>query len=216
MLPDGKYSFQRLVTVAAVDEALSELEKLDPRQGRIVELRFFGGLTIEEISQLLTQAASKYYNNVQVKVEVAEYASKFYEVFGTAVRDAGRKPYTGRNTVISALAAAGFNEDAWPQQVSVSRPAKNGQPRATAIIDMKQMYMTGDTRQNYLLEEGDIEEALTAASAIGDDTLQRQSTGHVVPDSFTHGTSEQRLRWFRKGFDTGDIREGDTFSATSL
>jgi predicted metalloprotease len=67
-----------------------------------------------------------------------------------------------------------------------------------------------------LLEEGDIEEALTAASAIGDDTLQRQSTGHVVPDSFTHGTSEQRLRWFRKGFDTGDIREGDTFSATSL
>ena len=112
--------------------------------------------TPEEISQLLTQAASKYYNNVQVKVEVSEYASKFYEVFGTAVRDAGRKPYTGRNTVISALAAAGFNEDAWPQQVSISRPAKNGQPRATAIIDMKQMYMTGDTRQNYLLEEGDI------------------------------------------------------------
>jgi predicted metalloprotease len=67
-----------------------------------------------------------------------------------------------------------------------------------------------------LLEEGDIEEALTAASAIGDDAIQRQSTGHVVPDSFTHGTSEQRLRWFRKGFDTGDIRQGDTFSATSL
>jgi polysaccharide export outer membrane protein len=112
--------------------------------------------TPEEISKLLTDAATKYYNNVQVKVEVNEYASKFYEVFGTAVRDAGRKPYTGRNTVISALAAAGFNEDAWPQQVSISRPAKNGQPRATAIIDMKQMYMTGDTRQNYLLEEGDI------------------------------------------------------------
>jgi uncharacterized protein len=67
-----------------------------------------------------------------------------------------------------------------------------------------------------LLEEGDIEEALTAASAIGDDAIQRQSSGHIVPDSFTHGTSEQRLRWFRKGFDTGDIRQGDTFSATSL
>jgi len=67
-----------------------------------------------------------------------------------------------------------------------------------------------------LLEEGDIEEALTAASAIGDDAIQRQSSGHVVPDSFTHGTSEQRLRWFRKGFDTGDIRQGDTFSATNL
>jgi len=67
-----------------------------------------------------------------------------------------------------------------------------------------------------LLEEGDIEEALNAASAIGDDAIQRQTSGRVVPDSFTHGTSEQRLRWFRKGFDTGDIRQGDTFSATDL
>ena len=112
--------------------------------------------TPEELNKLLTEAANKYYNNVEVKVEVAEYASKFYQVFGTAVRDGGKKPYTGRNTVISALAQAGFNEDAWPQQVSISRPAKNGQPRATAIIDMKKMYMTGDTSQNYLLEENDI------------------------------------------------------------
>jgi hypothetical protein len=67
-----------------------------------------------------------------------------------------------------------------------------------------------------LLEEGDIEEALNAASAIGDDAIQRQTSGRVVPDSFTHGTSEQRLRWFRKGFDTGDIRQGDTFSTTNL
>ena len=67
-----------------------------------------------------------------------------------------------------------------------------------------------------LLEEGDIEEALRAASAIGDDAIQQQSSGHVVPDAFTHGTSEQRLRWFRRGFETGDIRQGDTFSAPSL
>jgi predicted metalloprotease len=67
-----------------------------------------------------------------------------------------------------------------------------------------------------LLEEGDIEEALNAASAIGDDAIQKQTSGRVVPDSFTHGTSEQRLRWFRKGFDTGDIRQGDTFSAANL
>jgi len=67
-----------------------------------------------------------------------------------------------------------------------------------------------------LLEQGDIEEALNAASAIGDDAIQRQTSGRVVPDSFTHGTSEQRLRWFRKGFETGDIRQGDTFSATNL
>ena len=67
-----------------------------------------------------------------------------------------------------------------------------------------------------VLEPGDIEEALRAASAIGDDQIQRQTTGYVVPDSFTHGTSEQRLRWFKKGYDTGDIRQGDTFNAPNL
>jgi len=64
-----------------------------------------------------------------------------------------------------------------------------------------------------VVEPGDIEEALGAASAVGDDRLQRQSQGYVVPDSFTHGTSEQRIRWFRKGLETGDIRQGDTFAA---
>ena len=67
-----------------------------------------------------------------------------------------------------------------------------------------------------VLEPGDIEEALGAASAVGDDRLQRETQGYVVPDSFTHGTSEQRIRWFRKGFDTGDIRQGDTFSTRNL
>ena len=67
-----------------------------------------------------------------------------------------------------------------------------------------------------ILEEGDIEEALNAANAIGDDRLQKQAQGYVVPDAFTHGTSEQRMRWFKKGFDTGDINQGDTFGAKSL
>jgi predicted metalloprotease len=67
-----------------------------------------------------------------------------------------------------------------------------------------------------ILEEGDVEEALRAASAIGDDRLQKRSQGYIVPDSFTHGTSEQRVRWFRLGFETGDLSQGDTFSATSL
>ena len=67
-----------------------------------------------------------------------------------------------------------------------------------------------------MLEAGDIEEALRAASAVGDDKIQRRTTGYVVPDSFTHGTSEQRLRWFKRGYDTGDIRQGDTFNATNL
>ena len=67
-----------------------------------------------------------------------------------------------------------------------------------------------------LLEEGDLEEALTAASAVGDDRIQMQSQGYVVPDSFTHGTSEQRKRWFYKGYEAGDLSQWDTFSANKL
>jgi predicted metalloprotease len=67
-----------------------------------------------------------------------------------------------------------------------------------------------------IIEPGDIEEALNAATAIGDDRLQSQGQGYVVPDSFTHGTSAQRVRWFRKGYETGDIRQGDTFNARNL
>jgi uncharacterized protein len=70
-------------------------------------------------------------------------------------------------------------------------------------------------KQN-LLEAGDVEEALRAASAVGDDQIQRRTSGTVVPDSFTHGTSEQRLRWFKRGYETGDIRQGDTFNAPNL
>lgn len=67
-----------------------------------------------------------------------------------------------------------------------------------------------------MLEAGDIEEALRAASAVGDDQIQRRTAGYVVPDSFTHGTSAQRLRWFRKGYETGDLRQGDTFNTRDL
>ena len=67
-----------------------------------------------------------------------------------------------------------------------------------------------------LLEAGDIEEALGAASAVGDDRLQRETQGYVVPDSFTHGTSEQRINWFRKGLESGDLRQGNTFGARSF
>jgi len=67
-----------------------------------------------------------------------------------------------------------------------------------------------------ILDPGDIDEALNAANAIGDDRLQKEAQGYVVPESFTHGTSKQRMYWFKKGFDTGDIRQGDTFNDPSL
>ncbi len=69
---------------------------------------------------------------------------------------------------------------------------------------------------NGYLDEADIEEGLNAASAVGDDRIQKKAGGYVVPDAFTHGTSEQRVRWFRKGLETGDFSQGDTFSAARL
>jgi predicted metalloprotease len=69
---------------------------------------------------------------------------------------------------------------------------------------------------NGWMESGDLEEALNAANAIGDDRLQKQSSERVVPDSFTHGTSAQRMKWFKKGFDSGDLKQGDTFSTSDL
>ena len=71
-------------------------------------------------------------------------------------------------------------------------------------------------RSRQLLEAGDIEEGLRAASAIGDDRIQKQTQGRVVPDAFTHGSSEQRVQWFRKGLETGDPAACDTFAARSL
>ena len=93
--------------------------------------------------------------------------------------------------------------------------------RLSVRLELQADYLSGvwahhaqNTQQ--ILEEGDIEEALTAASAIGDDRIQKQTQGQVVPDSFTHGTSEQRMRWFRKGFEAGDLSQWDTFSAEEL
>jgi predicted metalloprotease len=74
-------------------------------------------------------------------------------------------------------------------------------------------YMQRDKR---ILDPGDIEEAMNAAKAIGDDALQRQSQGYVRPETFTHGSSEQRVRWFTKGYQSGDIKQGDTFNAEDL
>ena len=71
-------------------------------------------------------------------------------------------------------------------------------------------------QQKNILETGDIEEALNAANAIGDDMLQKRSQGYVVPDAFTHGSSEQRMYWFKKGYQTGDLNQGDTFNSTDF
>ena len=81
-------------------------------------------------------------------------------------------------------------------------------PRSTLLVNRRQRQMC--IRDS--LDIGDIEEAMNAAHAVGDDTLQEQAYGYSVPDSFTHGTSEQRMRWFKRGYQYGDLQHGDTFS----
>jgi hypothetical protein len=71
-------------------------------------------------------------------------------------------------------------------------------------------------KMKHIIESGDVEAAIQAANAIGDDTLQKQSQGYAVPDSFTHGTSSQRIHWFRLGLETGDVKQGNTFSSLDL
>ena len=92
--------------------------------------------------------------------------------------------------------------------------------RYSVMLELQADFLAGvwahHTQKKNLLESGDIDEALAAANAIGDDRLQRQAQGHVIPESFTHGTSEQRMYWFKKGYQTGDVSQGDTFNAPEL
>lgn len=87
-------------------------------------------------------------------------------------------------------------------------------------LELQADYLAGvwahHVKRTNLLEEGDLDEALNAASAVGDDRIQKSMQGYVVPESFTHGTSEQRKSWFNKGFRSGDMNGGDTFQADSL
>jgi len=77
-------------------------------------------------------------------------------------------------------------------------------------------YHANEQRGGKLIGERDVDQALAAATAIGDDRLQKQAQGRVVPDSFTHGTSAQRVRWFNKGLQNGDVKSCDTFRASQL
>ena len=94
--------------------------------------------------------------------------------------------------------------------------SETGANKLSVALELQADFYAGlwahyDEEKNKMLEAGDIEEALSAANAVGDDALQKKIQGTVTPDSFTHGTSEQRMYWFRKGFDSGDINQGDTF-----
>lgn len=102
-----------------------------------------------------------------------------------------------------------------------NRTDEVGANRVQVKVELQADFLAGIwahhiSKYKNLLEEGDAEEALNAASAVGDDRLQREYQGRVVPDAFTHGTSEQRMRWFMKGFNSGDLRQGNTLEMENL
>ena len=106
-------------------------------------------------------------------------------------------------------------------QTARGRMSQSEYNRLSVRLELQADFLAGvwaryADRVKHVVEAGDIEEAMRAASAVGDDRLQRSSRGYVVPDSFTHGTSEQRVRWFRRGYETGDLSQGDTFNAREL
>ena len=112
----------------------------------------------------------------------------------------------------------GISGDVHRQQQRVSKAEAND---LSVRLELQADFFAGvwahhANAQYQILEPGDVKEALEAAEAIGDDRLQMQSRGYVVPDSFTHGTSEQRATWFYKGLKTGDMNQGDTFSVRDL
>lgn len=99
------------------------------------------------------------------------------------------------------------------------RTNETGANRLSVKLELQADFLAGvwaHYAKDLKLDDEDIQSALTAANAIGDDRLQQQSQGYVVPDAFTHGTSQQRMFWFKKGLQTGDINQGDTFNDPSL
>ena len=107
----------------------------------------------------------------------------------------------------------GILEDVQAQRSRMGQSESNA---LTVKLELQADFLAGvwahhADRMMNILEDGDIEEALTAAAAVGDDSIQLKSQGRIVPDDFTHGTSKQRMSWFRKGWDTGDLSQGDTF-----
>ncbi len=112
----------------------------------------------------------------------------------------------------------GISERVHQAQGRVSKAEYN---RLSVRLELQADYFAGvwahhAQKMKNILDRGDLDEALNCAAAIGDDALQKQAQGYVVPESFTHGTSDQRKRWFLKGWDSGRVKDGDTFAASRL
>lgn len=112
----------------------------------------------------------------------------------------------------------GITDKVDQERSSISQSAYN---KLSVKLELQADFLAGvwahyDQQMKHVLNAGDIDEALSAANAVGDDRLQKETQGTIVPDAFTHGTSAQRMYWFKKGYTTGDISQGDTFDDPSL
>ncbi|MBA3648412.1 MAG: neutral zinc metallopeptidase [Chitinophagales bacterium] len=116
---------------------------------------------------------------------------------------------------VQSLLGTSENMERWRQTLSDKEYNKK-----SVMLELQADFFAGVwahyVNEGNILEQGDVDEALNAASAVGDDRLQKQSRGYIVPDAFTHGTSAQRAYWFKKGYETGDIRQGNTFDSPDL
>jgi polysaccharide biosynthesis/export protein len=113
------------------------------------------GLTGAQVQRALQEAASKYYVNPDIKVEITA-ASKFFHIVGRGANKGGKVVYTGNDSIVKALTEGGLNQEAWPQQILLTRPEAPGRPAAVAVIDFKKICETGKMDQNYLIEVNDI------------------------------------------------------------
>jgi protein involved in polysaccharide export with SLBB domain len=115
------------------------------------------GLTPAEIARKIRQLALKYYEKdaAEVMVQIAEFKSKVVYVFGQ-VEDPGIKPFTGKDTVLDILGEARLNENAWPQKIVIVRPNDDPAIKQKVTVDVKTMFQTGNVRENFMLEEGDV------------------------------------------------------------
>jgi len=143
---------------------MSELkeERVTVRPDGKISLNLLGDvmvadMTPAEIARKLRQLALKYYekNAAEVFVSVVEFKSKVVYVFGQ-VNDPGIKPFTGRDTLLDMLGQAGLNENAWPQKIVIVRPNEDPNIHQKVTVDVKIMWQTGDVKDNFMLEEGDV------------------------------------------------------------
>jgi predicted metalloprotease len=173
------------------------------------ELILFSGM-VRTGSGVATSATGPFYSPADKMIYIdLSFYQELQDRFG-AGGDAAQAYVIAHEVGHAVQDQLGLFDDVAAQEQGASEAQKN--VRTELQADFYAGLVAHYQGQQKWLEPGDIEEALNAANAIGDDRLQKQAQGYVVPDSFTHGTSAQRVRWFKLGYETGDISRGDTFS----